>query len=67
MPHPIKMNTTEKLVRDFYATFTKEELLNEIFKDEASLRSFFPRIKDRRFQDDIESRIAILKDMASKL
>lgn len=61
------MNAAEKDLRGSYASHSKEELQQEIFINEISLRSSFPRIKDKIQQDDIESRIAILKDMLSKL
>ena len=61
------MKAAEKDVRDFYKTNTPEELEAEIAKDERSLRRRFSSIRRKRQQDDIESRIAILRDMLKHL
>jgi hypothetical protein len=57
------MKNAEKDLRASYALCSKEELQEAIFKDEASLRSPVRRLRDKINQNDVESRIAILKDM----
>lgn len=60
------MGKAEKDVRDFYRTHSAQELLTEISKDERSLRHHFYSIRQKRLQDQIESRISILKAMLSE-
>lgn len=57
------MTKAEKDVRDFYASHSAQALQAEILRDERTLRRHFYSIRQKRFQDQIESRIGILKAM----
>ncbi|MGF7077715.1 hypothetical protein [Mucilaginibacter sp. UYCu711] len=57
------MHKAEKDMRDFYRSHSPDELEAEIARDERSLKRHFYSIRQKQLQEQIESRINILKAM----